>query len=209
MSYFTPPDIHNSARWKDLRVGLLGGSFDPPHEGHLHISKAALKALELDCIWWLLTPQNPLKTDSPAPLSERLDKCNALIGRPDILATDIEKKFGTQYTYDTIIALKKAFSDTHFVWINGMDNALNFHKWKNWKKILDEIPILHLRRASYNSVRNSPLKLYGKQRHVYIESAAPYALEPNTCFWMPSLETVNISSTALRKGIRQKRQKAL
>ena len=92
MSIFTPPHTLNTPRWNNMRVGLLGGSFNPPHKGHLHISLAALNSLQLDAIWWLVTPQNPLKGDiTPLPIEEPIALSQELITHPKILVTDIEK----------------------------------------------------------------------------------------------------------------------
>ena len=124
MSQFSSPHLLNGPRWKNKRVGLLGGSFNPPHEGHVHISLAAMKGLHLDAIWWLVSPQNPIKSDTPLPLDERMKLCENLVDHPKILITDIEKEIGTTITYYTIKTLKKYYADTQFVWISGMDNAL-------------------------------------------------------------------------------------
>ena len=113
-----------------MRIGLLGGSFNPPHEGHMHISLAALKALQLDAVWWLVSPQNPIKADKPLPLEERMSLCQSLVDHPKILISDIEKDLGTNITYHSVKKLKAAFPKTNFVWISGMDNARSLHQWK-------------------------------------------------------------------------------
>src|SRR5688572_19519709 len=106
MTIFALPHLHDGPRWKGLRVGLLGGSFNPPHEGHVHISLAALKGLELDAVWWLVTPQNPVKAEQPLPLEERVRLSRELVRHPKILVSDIEKDLDTQLTYHTIRKLK-------------------------------------------------------------------------------------------------------
>lgn len=85
-----------------MRIGLLGGSFNPPHEGHMHISLAAMKGLELDAVWWLVTPQNPLKAEQPEPMERRIDKCRQVAQHPRIIISDIERELGTRITYYTV-----------------------------------------------------------------------------------------------------------
>ncbi len=122
-------------------IGLLGGSFDPPHGGHLHISEEALKRFGLDRIWWLVTPGNPLKTRGPAPLSKRMAACENMLHHPRIEATDFERHTGTQFTAETLQALFHTYPRTRFVWLMGADNLAGFHKWDNWKWIMENIPV--------------------------------------------------------------------
>ena len=200
MALFTNPHLLNSARWKNMRIGLLGGSFNPPHEGHLHISLAALKALKLDAVWWLVSPQNPLKTEAPLPLLERIKLSEELVQHPKILVTAIEAELGTSITYYTIKKLKRAFALTDFVWISGMDNALSLHQWHHWQDLLGEICMLHLTRAPAQSlVRQCPLKMLGSQKHVYIRRGARRPLDSGTTYWMMQKKMVNMSSTAIRE----------
>lgn len=128
---------------RGLRVGLLGGSFNPAHEGHLHVSEVALKRLDLDYVWWLVSPQNPLKTPaSMAPLDWRIASARAIAGRrPRFCVTSIETKMGTQYTVDTVARLKQRFPEVHFVWLMGTDNLLTFHRWREWKRLAAMVPI--------------------------------------------------------------------
>ena len=125
-----------------LRVGLLGGSFDPPHAGHLHISRIALNRLRLDRVWWLVSPGNPLKPDAPASLERRLDAAHAVIGgRPRIEPTGIERALGTVYTVDTIRALRALHPAARFVWLMGADNLAQLHRWRRWAEIVRTLPI--------------------------------------------------------------------
>lgn len=182
-----------------MRIGLLGGSFNPPHEGHLHISIAALKGLQLDVIWWLVTPQNPLKKDAPASMNDRIKLCRKVANHPKIVVSDIERSLGTHITYDTIKKLKKHHSKSQFVWISGMDNALSLHNWHNWKSLLKIIPMVHLTRKPATSlIRQCPLRMYGIQNHIFVNQAAKYPLESGTTFWMLQKKMVNISSTEIR-----------
>lgn len=185
-----------------MRVGLLGGSFNPPHQGHVHISIAAMNALQLDAIWWLVSPQNPLKEQRPLPLDERIRLSRDLIDHPRILVSGIEEDLGTNITYRTIRKLKENFPTTDFVWISGMDNAHSLHKWHNWQELLGEICMIHLTRAPAQSlVRNAPVKMLSSQKHVYIKRGAKRPLDSGVTYWMMQKKMINISSTSLRKKL--------
>lgn len=200
MTTLSPPHLLDSARWQGMRVGLLGGSFDPPHEGHVHISLAALQGLKLDAVWWLVTPQNPLKQKAPATLEQRMKWCRELVNHPKIMITDLEKHLGTTHSYETIKGIKKHFGRTDFVWITGMDNALSLHKWRNWKGILEEICTVHLTRMpAVSLIKNSPLRLYGKQRHVVVSQPGRLPLDSGTTYWLLHKKMLDVSSTALRQ----------
>lgn len=124
------------------RIGLLGGSFNPPHQGHRHISLMALRVLRLDCVWWLVTPQNPLKSASDnAPFEKRLAQAQTVADHPRILVTDIEARLGTRFTVDTLKRLKKRHPGTRFVWLMGADNLAGFNRWRAWKTIARTMPI--------------------------------------------------------------------
>ena len=122
-------------------VGLLGGSFDPPHAGHLHISKAALHRFGLDRLWWLVSPGNPLKPHGPAPIEQRMQAAREMIRHPRIEATDIEAQLGTRYTARTLEKLRKHYRDVHFVWVMGADNLAGLHEWRDWRDIMDSVPV--------------------------------------------------------------------
>jgi nicotinate-nucleotide adenylyltransferase len=125
-----------------LRIGLLGGSFNPPHEGHLHISEMALKRLGLDYVWWLVSPQNPLKsTRDTAPLDKRIALATRLVDERRVIVTDAERVLGTRYTVDTLEALVKRFPEVRFVWLMGSDNLASFHLWKDWPRIVELMPV--------------------------------------------------------------------
>lgn len=122
-------------------IGLLGGSFDPPHAGHVHITKEALKRFGLDHVWWLVSPGNPLKLNGPAPLATRMDAARTLMDHPRVTVTDIEALLGTRYTAQTIAALRRRFPGVRFVWLMGADNLAQFHRWQNWRWIMDNVPV--------------------------------------------------------------------
>ena len=123
-------------------VGLFGGSFNPPHAGHELVSEIALRRLNLDQLWWMVTPGNPLKDKRAlAPLAERLSLCETLIHDPAIKVTAFEKTLGTAYTARTLSAVKARNPDVRFIWIMGADNLKGFHRWQNWKRIAETFPI--------------------------------------------------------------------
>jgi len=126
-----------------LMIGLLGGSFNPAHEGHLHVSEVALKRLGLDYVWWLVAPQNPLKPIAGmAPLNDRLSyAADKFEQHPRILVMDVEGQIGTHYTIDTLHALKRRFPRVCFVWLMGSDNLEQFHRWRRWPEIAATVPI--------------------------------------------------------------------
>ena len=124
-----------------LTIGLLGGSFDPPHEGHVHITKLALKIFNLSKIWWLVCPENPIKSVTPSDLNSRFLASKIIMKHPSVVITDLERKFKTKYTFQTLIKLKKLYPSTKFVWLMGADNLINFHHWKNCDWIMKNIPV--------------------------------------------------------------------
>ena len=129
-----------------LRVGLLGGSFDPAHAGHVHITRWALKALGLDRMWWLVSPGNPLKADTPADLSRRLQAARAVMRHPRVSVTDIEARAGTRYTAETLAVLRRRYPGVRFVWVMGADNLRTFHHWDRWEEIMAMVPVAVLAR---------------------------------------------------------------
>ena len=124
-----------------MRVGLLGGSFDPAHEGHDHITEMALRRFRLDRVWWLVTPGNPLKAHGPAPLSERIAQARTIMRDPRVTITDIEARLGTRMTSDTIAALQRLYPRVRFVWLMGADNMVQFDRWDSWREIAARVPI--------------------------------------------------------------------
>ncbi|HVY99254.1 MAG TPA: nicotinate-nucleotide adenylyltransferase [Dongiaceae bacterium] len=132
------------------RIGLLGGSFNPAHQGHREISLAALALLGLDEVWWLVSPQNPLKpVAGMAPFAARVDAARKVAAHPRIKVTDIEAKLGTRYTADTLRRLCETHRDCHFVWLMGADNLVQIAAWKDWQQIFHRLPIAVFDRPTY------------------------------------------------------------
>ncbi len=180
-------------------IGLLGGSFDPPHEGHAHISREALKRFGLDQVWWLVSPGNPLKSEGPAPMERRIEAAQALVKHPSILVSNFEARIGTRFTAETIEALMSHYPGVRFVWLMGADNLASFHLWDRWRWIMENVPIGVLARPGQRvSARKSvaagiyaPFRLRGR------EAARLCALEaPAWCF--VNVPMVNVSSTEIR-----------
>ena len=133
------------------RIGLLGGSFNPAHSGHLYISETALDRLKLDEVWWLVSPQNPLKAETGmAEFAARVASAEAQASDPRIVVSRIEQELGTRYSVDTLRALKERFPDIGFVWLMGADNLLQLPKWKSWRSLFRLVPVAIFPRPSYS-----------------------------------------------------------
>lgn len=139
------------------RIGLFGGSFNPAHQGHRHVAETARRHLGLDKILWLISPQNPLKSGhETAPLQARITELGPYVGPHDLIS-DFETRIGTQYTFETLQALKARFRDVHFVWIMGADNLAHFHRWRGWVQIARMMPIAVVSRpGSLSRSRTAP-----------------------------------------------------
>jgi nicotinate-nucleotide adenylyltransferase len=133
------------------RIGLLGGSFNPAHGGHRRMSLAALDALGLDEVWWLVSPGNPLKPrKGMAPYDARMAEARAVARRSRIKVMDFEQKTGTVYTVDTLAALRKAYPQMSFIWLMGEDTVAQFHQWMDWRRLAQMVPIAVISRPGYD-----------------------------------------------------------
>ncbi|MCA0908556.1 nicotinate-nucleotide adenylyltransferase [Ruegeria marisrubri] len=180
-------------------VGLFGGSFDPPHQGHVHVTLEAMKAFGLDRVWWLVSPGNPLKERGPAPMDKRMAAARNVMQHPRVEVTDIEALTGTRATADTLTALQRLYPQVRFVWLMGADNLAQFHRWKDWRGIMDSVPVgVVARPGDRISARMSrAARVYAKYR---IDGQARHLLgraqAPAWCF--VNVPMVDVSSTEIR-----------
>ena len=192
----------SSITGKRPRVGLLGGSFNPAHDGHLHISRLALELLDLDEVWWLVSPQNPLKgTEGMAPLKDRLNWASDQAKSRKIFVTNIEASFGTLYTIDTITALKKHLPQVRFAWIIGADNLIQISRWERWTEIFKSVPVAVFSRPDYSSkaLTSTAAKRFAKRRINQTQAADFIERDPPAWMFL-SIPMSNISATKIRDG---------
>lgn len=180
-------------------IGLLGGSFDPPHEGHVHITREALKRFGLDQVWWLLSPGNPLKSDGPAPMERRMAASLAIMEHPDVVVSDIESRTGTRYTAETLAYLRVLYPGVRFVWLMGADNLATFHRWDNWRWIMEHIPIGVLARPGQRiSARTSVAAERYARHRLRGREAQRLCVQQAPAWCLLNVPMVNVSSTEIR-----------
>jgi nicotinate-nucleotide adenylyltransferase len=183
-----------------MRIGLFGGTFDPPHQAHLAAALLALKRLKLDRVWWLVTPGNPLKnTRGLAPLAKRIAAARALTSHPRIDITGLEAVIKTRYTYDTISWLLARCPGVRFVWIMGADNLRSFHRWQKWHKIVEMVPIVVIDRLgpSLYAAASPAGNALARARIPEHDAAALPDRKPPVWAYLHGLKSP-LSSTALR-----------
>ena len=181
------------------KIGLLGGSFDPPHKGHLFVSMEGKKLLRLDEVWWILTPQNPLKILKPASYEERLKNCYTVTRNYPIAIKEYEHDIQSSNSYTTILHLKKKFKFFKFFWLMGADNLIFFDKWQHWKKIFNEVSIVVFKRHGYNSkaLKSLARKNY-ENYHLNINKSNQDAFKKLPSWSFFSTKEIKISSTEIR-----------
>jgi nicotinate-nucleotide adenylyltransferase len=178
-----------------LRVGLLGGSFNPPHAGHALITRLALRRLRLDRVWWLVTPGNPLKSQGElAALEARVEAARVVV-------TDIEAQIGSRYTYETLAWIKRRAPGVHFVWIMGADNLRQFHLWRHWRLIADLVPIVVVDRpgSTLRAISSRAGAALGPRRAPERDAARFAKMRPPALLFLHGPRS-GLSSTALRRG---------
>ena len=183
-----------------MRIGLFGGTFDPPHAAHRAACLLALRRLGLDRVWWLVTPGNPLKdTRGLAPLAERIAAAKSLAHHPLIDVTDVEAEIGTSYTYETVSYLVRRCRGVHFVWIMGADNLRTFHRWQRWRGIAELVPIAVVDRLGPSLYSTASVMAQALSRFRLPETAATKLAEckPPAWIFLHGLKSP-LSSTALR-----------
>src|SRR5690349_5532107 len=161
------------------RIGLLGGSFNPAHRGHRHISLEAMRALGLDEVWWLVSPGNPLKEGAKdmAPFEARFASAERMARGARIQVSDFEQRAGTRFTVDTVRLLKRRHPQHRFIWLLGSDTLPNFHKWRDWRGLAGEVPIAVIRRPGYDSVAHAACAMGWLRRFVHPSSQARHWTE--------------------------------
>ena len=184
------------------RIGLFGGSFNPPHDGHRAASLLALHRLELDWIWWLVTPGNPLKdTRDLPPIAARIAAACEVAAHPRIAVTGLEAKLGSPYTHDLVAALTRRCPEVRFVWIMGADSFADFHHWKHWRAIADTVPLAIIDRPGF-TLQAAQSRAAAALRAVRLDEAAAASLataEPPAYVFLHGRRSP-LSSTRLRSG---------
>ncbi|WP_208111481.1 nicotinate-nucleotide adenylyltransferase [Enterovirga rhinocerotis] len=183
-----------------MRIGLYGGSFDPPHAGHRHVAETALRRLDLDRVWWIVTPGNPLKERHPASLPERLAAMRAMVRHPAMEITDIDSAIGSRYTIDTIRYLVRRCPGVRFVWVMGADSLAGFHRWRDWRAIARLVPIAVVDRPGYTlgALHSRMARTFAAKRRPGGAAARVFASSRAPAWVFLIGRRSNLSSTALR-----------
>ncbi len=200
----TSKSFFNSSQ-NGKKIGLLGGSFNPAHDGHVAISLFAMKRLKLDEIWWLVSPQNPLKSkENMDSLDKRLAFAKALVApHKDIIVTDLERTIQTVHTIDTLRAIKARWKGNFFVWLMGEDNLSSVHLWKSWQEIFSLLPIAVFRRSGYSlACQRSQAEALFAQAECPLASVEELAVSPPPAWVVLDNELNPASATQIRKTSR-------
>lgn len=186
-----------------LRVGLLGGSFDPAHDGHVHLTNVAIRRFRLDRVIWLVSPGNPLKTQGPADLAMRVQHAARLMRSPRVIISDFEAQVGTRATAETLDCLRASHPSVRFVWLMGADNLQQFHLWQRWQHIAETVPIGVLARPGWRQAGlNARMPRQYRQLRL-AERASPILADQRAPAWcFVNMPMRAVSSSALRaKGM--------
>lgn len=185
------------------RVGVMGGSFNPPHEGHAMVAATALKRLKLDQLWWLVTPGNPLKpTRGLAPLSERMAACRAFAHGPKMRVTAFEAQLKTPYTAATLAFLRRRYPFVTFIWIMGADNLATFHRWQHWRAIARDLSIAVIDRPGWRlKALSSPAARALARTRLPEQAAARLGQRLHPRWTLLSARLSEASSTHLRNQV--------
>jgi len=200
-----PPRLVLPPHAPGMRIGLFGGTFDPPHAAHLAASLLAMKRLKLDRMWWLVTPGNPLKdTRGLRPLDERMTQAKELANHPCIDVTGLEAVINTRYTYDTLQFLVNRCAGVHFVWVMGADNLRSFYRWQNWRGIAGLLPMAVIDRMGSSLYAASGRAAQALASHRLPEQLAPTLADRDPPAWvyLHGLKSP-LSSTVLRAQRKQ------
>ncbi len=184
-----------------MRIGLLGGSFNPPHAGHALITRLALRRLRLDRVWWLVTPGNPLKSQAElAALQARVEAARRLVAGPRVSVTDVEARMGARFTYETLAWIRRRAPSVHFVWIMGADNLKEFHRWRHWRLIADLMPIVVVDRpgSTLSAISSRAGAALSPWRAPERDAARFSTMKPPAFLFLHGRRS-RLSSTALRR----------
>ena len=183
-----------------LGIGLLGGSFNPAHEGHIHASELALKQLQLDYVWWLVAAQNPLKAvRGMAAFETRLARARDFARHPRIMVTGIEAALGTRFTVDSLRALKRRFPQADFVWLMGSDNLVQLPRWRDWQGIFAAMPVAVVARPG-TAIGARMSKAAACFRRFYVAPSHHFSVMPPPAWTMLDAKRNPASATLLREG---------
>jgi nicotinate-nucleotide adenylyltransferase len=188
-------------------IGLLGGSFNPPHSGHRAASLIALRRLKLDYVWWLVSPGNPLKDPRDLqPLPARLTAARKVARHPRIVVTGLEGDIGTPYTVETLDFLKRRCRGVRFVWLMGADSLFAFHRWKHWHRIIDLVPIAVIDRpgATLKAMHSPAGEVLARFRRQEAQASTLSSSAPPAFTYLHGPRS-SLSSTELR-AMREPRQ---
>ena len=196
------PDRHARPEPAGRRIGLFGGSFNPAHAGHLAVALTALKSLKLDAVWWLVSPQNPLKDPRETDdFGQRLAAAKKCAQHPRFLVTDLEKHLGTRNTAQTLAKLKPMLARGKFVWIMGADSFAGLHQWNRWRDIVKTLPLAVIDRPGHSlKAMSSPATRLLAKHRLKPRSAAQLAGSKPPAWVFLSLPLRKESSTAIRKA---------
>ncbi|MEP0325161.1 nicotinate-nucleotide adenylyltransferase [Bauldia litoralis] len=184
-----------------MKIGLFGGSFDPPHDGHREVSLVAMRALGLDQVWWLVSPQNPLKPNAPSQdQARRIAAARKLANHPRIKVTGVEAALGTTYTAETLRRLSERLGDVDLVWMMGADNLATFHHWRDWRGIAATVPIAVFNRPglALKALSSPAAKALARGRIPHAMAAKLPEKPPPAWVFLPSPH-IPLSSTLLRE----------
>ncbi len=189
-----------------MRIGLLGGSFNPPHAAHRAVSLLAMKRLSLDRVWWLVSPGNPLKNNKKLPpFGDRLERARAIAADPHIDVTAIEATLGTVFSHDTVVTLRARYPNVRFVFLMGADNLAEFHRWKRWRELAFMVPIAVVDRAGLSLTALASPAALALARWRLSEPRAPVLARAKPPAWvfLHGMKSP-LSSTAIRAKPKQK-----
>jgi len=184
-----------------MKIGLFGGSFNPPHAGHALVSERLRVRLGLDLVWWLVSPQNPLKSEAPETAGKRIAACRAIASQHKTYVSDEETALGSTYTADTIRALKRRHPNVHFVWLMGADSMCGIHRWRDWHEIFQQIPVAVYPRPGV-TVRAGlgPAATYFARNRIHPDDAATLAGRPCPAWTLLEGVMSPLSSTQIRSN---------